>query len=45
MTPSPHTQVKDPDASTARTTRWFVIGFAIVEALMLGWALLSGRIH
>jgi hypothetical protein len=26
----------------SRTTRWFVIGFAVVEALLIGWALLSG---
>lgn len=31
--------------SVARTTRRFIIGFAIVEAIVLGLALLSGRMH
>jgi hypothetical protein len=29
----------------SNATRWFIIGFAIVEAALIGWALLSGRIH
>ena len=28
-------------ARASRTTRLFVIGFAIVEAVVIGWALLS----
>ena len=35
----------DRDAAARRTTRRFVLGFALVEALLLGWALLSGRNH
>jgi len=27
-----------------RTTRWFVIGFAVVEAVVLAWALFSDRL-
>jgi hypothetical protein len=33
----------DSRRRAARTTRWFVIGFAVVEALIIGWALLSYR--
>ena len=28
-----------------KTIRWLIIGFVIVEAALIGWALLSGRIH
>ena len=31
-------------ARAARFTRRFVIAFAVVEALVIGWALLSGRL-
>ena len=31
--------------SSNRTTKYFIIGFAVVEALMMTWMLLSGRIH
>jgi hypothetical protein len=33
-----------PDDRGARFTRRFVIGFAVVEAIVIGWALLSGRL-
>lgn len=45
---TPHAQ---PDTTTPtrgrslRSTRAIVLAFAAVEAVMLGWMLLSGRIH
>jgi hypothetical protein len=33
----------DSRRRATRTTRWFVIGFAVVEALIIGWVLLSYR--
>lgn len=34
----------DPADTSSGVTRRFVIGFAIVEAIVIGWALFSGRI-
>ena len=34
---------KRPDSGD-RVTRWFVIGFAIIEAMIIGWALFAGVI-
>ena len=34
----------DRHRGVSRNTRWFVIGFAVVEAILIGWALLSGRL-
>jgi len=45
---TPHAQ---PDSTTPKpgrrllSTRTFVLAFAAIEAAMLGWMLLSGRIH
>lgn len=44
---TPHAQ---PDTTTSqprppRSIRAIVIAFAVVEAAMIGWMLLSGRIH
>ena len=33
-----------PDDSSARLTKRFIIGFAIVEALLIGYMILSGHI-
>ncbi|HEU4561872.1 MAG TPA: hypothetical protein VFS20_28865 [Longimicrobium sp.] len=46
-----HAQPNPSDAESPRrtprtlSTRTVVIAFAIVEAAIIGWALLSGRIH
>jgi hypothetical protein len=45
MTPTQQPEAPRRQASDQKTTRWFVIGFAIVEAALLAWALFSGRIH
>jgi hypothetical protein len=38
------TQPRSQSSAHDRFSRRFVIGFAIVEAIIIGWALLSGRL-
>ena len=42
MMPTQQPGARPRQASADKTTRWIVIGFAIVEAALLAWALLSG---
>ena len=44
MIPTQQPGARQRHTSADKTTRWFVIGFAIVEAVLLAWALLSGHI-
>ena len=45
MIPTQEPGARQRQASADKATRWFFIGFAIVEAVLLAWALLSGRIR
>lgn len=40
----PDTAVRQPSRRLL-STKTVVLAFAVVEAVMIGWALLSGRIH
>ena len=39
-----HIPVEKRQGSGDSAIRWFVIGFAIVEAILIGWALFTGVI-
>jgi hypothetical protein len=40
-----HTGETAPPRGRLLSTRTFVLAFAAIEAALIGWALLSGRIH
>ena len=37
--------MQNDERRAARTTRWLVIGFAVVEAIIIGWALFASRLR